>query len=430
MPTSPNRTAPVLLFAGAALLLALPGCGGKHAQPANPNAPKPLINDATMQIGGENAVMLRRNPTEATTTPQFISATVLPGRGFNLFQITANLPGQGEVSLMASPDLTEAAGVLNGGPADQFGVKSFSFGGAFLVPYPNRIIGPLTSDGKQVITHWHGETMTLPADFAGKNPGARKHAIHGLILDSKVENITRTKTADGETVSGILHAGNFGGHWLSNTDLNFQIALAGDAVTATITAKNVGNVAEPMAIGWHPYFAIPSGNRQQAMLHIPAAKLAEVNNYDDVFPTGKLKPVAGTPYDFNAPAGKPLAQQFLDDNFSTLSRTDGAVDVELTDPASHYGLRIEGLSPEIKTVQVYAPPTKEFVAIEEQFNFADPFGPEWHGMDTGMVTLRPGQSVTWKVRLQLFTPAPQPMGQISPQTQKKIDQVMKQIPNP
>jgi hypothetical protein len=25
-------------------------------------------------------------------------------------------------------------------------------------------------------------------------------------------------------------------------------------------------------------------------------------------------------------------------------------------------------------------------------------------MDTGMVTLRPGQSVTWKVRLQLFKP--------------------------
>jgi hypothetical protein len=25
-------------------------------------------------------------------------------------------------------------------------------------------------------------------------------------------------------------------------------------------------------------------------------------------------------------------------------------------------------------------------------------------MDTGMVTLRPGQSVTWKVRLELFTP--------------------------
>ncbi len=429
MPTTSFRTKPFLLLAGAALLL--PGCGGKHAQPENPNAPKPLVTDSTMQIGGEDVVMLRRPLTPDTTTPQFVSATILPGRGFNLFQITANLPGKGEISLMASPGLPEAATVLNGGPDDQYGVKSFSFGGAFLVPYPNRIIGQLTPDGKSVVTHWHGQTMTLPADFAGKKPGARKHAIHGLILDSKVENIQRTNTGEGQTVSGILHAGNFGGHWLSNTDLQFQVALAGDAVTATITAKNVGNVAEPMAIGWHPYFAIPSGDRQQARLHIPASKLAVVNNYDDVFPRGQLKPVAGTPYDFNAPAGKPLGQQYLDDNFSTLNRTDGAVDVELTDPASQYGLKVEGLSPEIKTVQVYAPPAKEFVAIEEQFNFSDPFGPEWHNTDTGMVTLQPGQAVTWKVRLQLFVPPPVsgPGGQISPATKRKLDKVMKQIPN-
>jgi hypothetical protein len=67
-------------------------------------------------------------------------------------------------------------------------------------------------------------------------------------------------------------------------------------------------------------------------------------------------------------------------------------------------MRIRGLSPELKTVQVYAPPDKAFAAIEEQFNFADPFSSVWKGMDTGMVTLRPGQSVTWKVRLELFTP--------------------------
>jgi galactose mutarotase-like enzyme len=97
---------------------------------------------------------------------------------------------------------------------------------------------------------------------------------------------------------------------------------------------------------------------------------------------------------------------FLDDNFSKLTRTDGAVDVRLTDPASSYGMHVMGESPEIKTVQVYAPtdPGKNFVAIEEQFNFADPFGKEWHGTDTGMVTLKPGASVTWKVKLELFTP--------------------------
>ena len=132
--------------------------------------------------------------------------------------------------------------------------------------------------------------------------------------------------------------------------------------------------------------------------------MAEVDNYDDVFPTGKLLDVKGTKYDFSVPAGKPLEAIFLDDNFSQLSRTAGQVVVDLIDPASAYGIHIVGLSPEIKTVQVYAPPDKAFAAIEEQFNFADPFSGIWKGMDTGMITLPPGKSVTWKVRLELFVP--------------------------
>ncbi|HEV2501003.1 MAG TPA: hypothetical protein VGY31_15650 [Terriglobia bacterium] len=34
-------------------------------------------------------------------------------------------------------------------------------------------------------------------------------------------------------------------------------------------------------------------------------------------------------------------------------RADGAVDVRLTDPKSHYGIAVDGLSPAIKTGQIY-----------------------------------------------------------------------------
>ena len=62
------------------------------------------------------------------------------------------------------------------------------------------------------------------------------------------------------------------------------------------------------------------------------------------------------------------------------------------------------LTRRIKTIQVYAPVDAPFVAIEPQFNLNDPFGAEWQGKSNGMVTLNPGQSVTWKVKLVLFTP--------------------------
>jgi galactose mutarotase-like enzyme len=330
---------------------------------------------------------------------------VLPGRGMNVFQITANVPGKGEIPIMASPTLEEAASKLNGGPDDQYGNASFSFGGAFLVPYPNRILGPVSADGKTVTTKWHGKTITLPANWhSSADPTKDLHAMHGLILASQGQDVQTQSIADGESLTGVIHAGDFGGHWLSQTDISFVISLTGQAVDCTIVAKNVGKDPEPMAIGWHPYFAVPSGDRKQALLHVPATQVAAINNYQDVFPTGDLMPVKGTKYDFTAPAGKALDDIYLDDNWSKLQRTNGAVDVTFADPASNYGIHILGLSPELRTVQVYAPPTKQFAAIEEQYNFGDPFGKEWGSMNTGMVTLDPGKTTEWHVRLALYQP--------------------------
>jgi galactose mutarotase-like enzyme len=357
-----------------------------------------------MQIGGEDVLTLTRKATNNGSKPEFLSVTLLPGRGMNMLQVTATIPGKGEIPLLRSPSVKEAASQLTGTGRDQLGNVSFSLGGAFLIPYPNRIVGEPSSDGKSVITQWRGHTLTLPANFPSKQPGGRVVAIHGLITQAKVENLQTQTTADGEMVTGVIHAGDFGGHWLSDTDLNLTIALTGGAVDATITAKNVGKEPEPMSIGWHPYFQIPSGHRAQTRLHIPASMMAVVNNYSDAFPTGQLKPVKGTEYDYNAPDGVALDDHFLDDNFSHLQRTQGAAEVKLIDPESNYGLTVSALSPEIKTVQVYSPKNTSFVAIEDQFNYVDPLGRQWKGMDTGMVTLRPGQSVTWKVRLELFRP--------------------------
>ena len=39
-------------------------------------------------------------------------------------------------------------------------------------------------------------------------------------------------------------------------------------------------------------------------------------------------------------------------------------------------------------MQVYAPKEKSFMAVEEQYNFGDPFSKVWKGMDTGMITLK------------------------------------------
>jgi galactose mutarotase-like enzyme len=357
---------------------------------------------AVTEIGGEKIVTLSRTAVSATK-PEFTSIVLAPGRGMEIVQITANFPGKGNVDVLASPDLAGAKKMLDVDD-DGNGDLGYRLGAAFLFPYPNRIRGPLSADGKTLTTEWQGHTISIPANNIGKLPGAERHALHGLILKAKAENVAVKDIPGGQQVTGVVHGGDFGGRWFSKSDLYFTITLAADAVDASIVAKNVGSAPEPVSIGWHPYFNLPSGDRTQARLRIPAAKRAEVDNYDNVFTTGKLTAVDGTPFDFRAPGGKALGNIFLDDNWSDLTWKAGATTVQVIDPAAHYGVDIEGISPEIKTIQAYAPPTAKFIAVEHQFNFADPFGKEWGTMDTGMVTLKPGESTKWHVRLHVFVP--------------------------
>jgi aldose 1-epimerase len=357
---------------------------------------------AVTEIGGQKLVRLSRAAV-STTRPEFTGVTLMPGRGMEILYITANFPGKGEVNVLASPDLATAANMLDKQDTAN-GDLGYRLGAAFLCPYPNRIRGKLSADGQTLTTEWNGHVLTLPANNIGKLPGAERHAMHGLILKAKTEEIHVMKLPGGEQVTGVIHAGNFGGHWLSKTDLVVTITLTAEAVDASIVAHNVGGEAEPIALGWHPYFNLPSNDREQVRVHIPGSELAQVDGYDNVFPTGKLLPVEGTRYDLRTPDGVALAKNFFDDNWSHLTWKDSAVTAKVIDPAAKYGVAIEGLSPEIRTLQMYAPPDKQFVAIEDQYNFADPFGKEWGSMNTGMVTLEPGQSTHWHVRLRVFVP--------------------------
>ena len=362
--------------------------------PQNPNA--------TPLIGGREPVFLRTaGGSSVWDSPHFLKATLLPGRGMNLFQARAFFPGLGEIDVLRSPSLQGASEQLNGGADDFMGVHSFRFGGAILLPFANRIRGRLLPDGCTIETNVLGHDIRLPADWHGKNPGAEKCAMHGLILASKM---AVAEVSDNH-LTATLDAGGFDNHWLSTTHVQVKARLYDTAIELSVMARNTGHSLLPVGIGWHPYFSLPSGKREQARLHLPARKRALVNNYDDVFPTGQIEPVAGTPYDFTAADGAALGEQYFDDSFVDLEKAaDGYTTVEIFDPDIHYGVRLTALSPEVQALQVYSPRDQSFVVVEPQFNWADPFSPVWpQHVNTGMAILAPGQEVTWAVRVELFT---------------------------
>ncbi len=355
--------------------------------------------------GGQDAIELTRMRLLGSSMPEFLSVTVLPGRGMNVLQIGAFIPGKGEVNLLASPPVEGAASAMTGSGADGNGQQSLSMGGAFEVPWSGRIWGVGSQSSGRLNAVWHGYAISLPGTALSGSNG-------GLMLLSAADSADTTAFPDGGEAQAVYHAENFGARWPSKTDVTITVLLGSRSIELTVVARNVGEVPEPVGIGWHPRFAIFDGNREQLRLHLPCDKREEVRDRKSGQPTGALLPVSGTAYDFTARDGAPLGRMDLDDTFTALRRQpidrgpaiDNDPAAELIDPANDYGLRLIASSPDINAFRVDAPADADYVSIAPQYNYDDPFGREW-GADTntGMVVLQPGQSTQWKMRLEIFS---------------------------
>jgi aldose 1-epimerase len=394
----------LLITVGVAVLLLLVAVGVKERGRGNfrklkteLGVPKPVSYEAVaIMPGGQDAVVLQRSQMAATDGPEFISATLLPGRGMNLFQIQAYIPQKGTVNLLDSPPLDDAAKQMTGEGKDADGLASLSMGGAIEAPWANRIWGaPL---GEDTVATWQGHSLHLPAEGGTSNGG--------LLLDRKADTVKTNVMPDGGQVQATYDAGDFDGHWISHTVITTTAQLNSRALEMNISAHNTGDEAEPVGIGWQPKFAILSGDRGQAILKLPNALRVEVADRHDGVPTGKLLAVNGTAYDFTKRGGTRLGTLNLNDSFVQLKPglLDNGPIIELRDPKSNYGLRITILSPTINAIHVNAPANAPFISIDPQFNYDDPFGREWpKGEDTGMVVLQPGQTAQWKIRLEIFS---------------------------
>jgi aldose 1-epimerase len=363
------------------------------------------VTEVVVRPGGQEAVQLQRSQIAGGNGPEFLTATLLPGRGMNLLQITAYLPQKGEVNLLASPPLEEAAKMLSGTGADANGAKSLAMGAAIELPWAGRISGVSTPDGKNLSTMWHGTRLILPTDAKDSYGVAGTVAAGGLLLKRPSDSINTTAMPDGGEAQATFHAGNFDGHWPSQTEVMTTVSLSGKALTMKIVARNTGTTAEPMGIGWHPRFAVLNGHRAQMMLRLPEGLRVEVKDRRSGELSGRLLPVEKTEYDFTGRIGAQLGALNLDDSFVHL-RTgllENGPMAELRDPENDYGLRITAMTSNIKAIRVYAPLDGSYISIEPQINYDVPFGHEWADEDTGMLMLQPGQSIQWQIRLQIFS---------------------------
>jgi aldose 1-epimerase len=347
--------------------------------------------------GGQDPVRLSRSATSIGKEAELISATFLPGRGMNVFQITALIPGHGEVPLLVSPAVSSAAGLLNGLDEDANGSASTSMGGAILTPWAQSLSGEPANTPGMLQTDWNGRRLTFPAANGQNNV-----SVEGLLLNRGADSVKSDVLPDGQSVSAVFSAGDFSGSWPSTVEVTVQAELTSHDLDLTVTATNTGQQPTPFGIGWHPFFAIPSGNRSEALLRIPSKSVMEVDHRTGL-PTGRSVPVNDTMSDFSHLTGTKLGVDNVSQTYTNLEQGVGSGPVaQISDPAYNMRLSVIPLSASITNMRVIAPADKPWVSIGPNTNLDDPFGQEWGSpQGAGIVTLAPGATLRWKVRIEI-----------------------------
>jgi galactose mutarotase-like enzyme len=359
--------------------------------------PQPPTEVMPTGPGGQDPIRLSRSATSIGKGVELISATFLPGRGMNVFQITALIPGHGEVPLLVSPQLASAASILNGQDDDANGSASTTLGGAVLLPWAQRLSGTSTNTQGTLSTIWNGKRLSFPAENAGSNM-----SVQGLLLNRAADSVKSDVLPDGQSVVAVFHAGDFSGNWLSTIEVTVEAQLTAHDLDLTVTAKNTGQQPAPFGVGWQPFLSIPSGNRADALLSIPSQTIMEFNK-ESGKPTGRMLSIAGKDTDFSRTSGTKLGSVPISATYTNLlSGVASGPVAELTDPSYNYQLSVIPLTPDITSMHVVSPGDKPWVSIGPNTNLDDPFGPEWDSPENaGMITLTPGATLRWKVRLEI-----------------------------
>ena len=364
-------------------------------------------------LGGKPVVRIERPVPRSPAKSAFVGATIVPGLGMNVWQVSYVHPLRGVQQLLFSQPIEQlkeelSDAILNN--QDPFLNRAFFAGAPLLFPWANRLRGLVSEQKGTLEAKWNDQVLVVPRNWppSQKPDPQASSAIHGLVY-AKDFGISEKKSGSTATVAGSYQSAGFGVGWPSALKVEVAVQLTADLFRYTVEARNTGDKPTPVALGWHPYFLLPSGKREQVELQIPAKARLEVDGPNTVFPTGKKLQNAGSQYDFVK--SKPLGKLFLDDTFVDLNtEKSGRFVASLSDKSAAHSvtLSVLGTGPvslpgsRITAFQVYAPLDKPFVCIEPQYNWGDPLGNIWPSpAAAGFVTLKPGEVTKYQVEIRL-----------------------------
>jgi len=296
-------------------------------------------------------VFVLRDGSQAT-------AEVAPALGNNCFAFQSGLP------------------VLEPIPFAGFRKKPTSYGIPLLFPFPNRL-----RDGAFM---FQGERFAIDPPR------------HGFVRDKAWRVLeTGASAREGAWIRSEIKASDYPREILDQFPFPFTLQvtyrLRNGGLELHAIAENTGERDMPTGFGIHPYFSRP----ERGTIQVPAAKLWELS---DSLPTGKLLDVDGS-FDLRQP--RDISGLRLDDIYTeALADSSGRVQCFLNDEANRVQTVVDFDPKEFPHIVVYTPPApRSAICIEPNTCPTDAFNLHDQGFDASVVELKPGESVSFGVRI-------------------------------
>ncbi|HTI89524.1 MAG TPA: aldose 1-epimerase [Puia sp.] len=247
-----------------------------------------------------------------------------------------------------------------------------SFKGPKLSPFPCRI-----PDGKY---EFEGREYQFKQLFSDGN------AIHGLLYNKAFGLVEESADeTSGSLAMEYLYKKDDAGYPFDYSCRVQYILHADSLLEVVTTVVNSGETPIPIADGWHPYFQL-GGKVNDWLLQFHSTAIVEFD--ERLVPTGKL-------LFYDAFKGlKQLGDTFLDNCFTLKPDIVGAA-CEIRNPAN--GLSVSFFpDPSYPYLQIYTPPTRDSIAIENLSGAPDCFNNKM-----GLLILPPGHSQIFTVRYKV-----------------------------
>ena len=291
-----------------------------------------------------------------------------PARGVQWSALEAR---RGDDWLALVPDCRDDAPRPRAGQDERVPLAAANF---HMIPYSNRVANARFE--------FEGRTHEL------FDP--EKHAMHGVVRKRGWRVGERTRTSLECTFDSREHDG-FEWPW----PLTARIAheLDGTALVGTMSVTNEGGSAMPAGLGWHPYFV------REVAGAAPRVRLPVASVYPDAH---------GTCLPDGAPVELPGALDFREARTlrpsphidCCLAGLDGQIGIDW--PEADIGLTMSA-DPVCTHLVLFNPAAPHF-AVEPVTNANDAFNLESRGIEAGVVTLAPGETLEATLRLDITGP--------------------------